>query len=150
MKTHTYLLHKDTKLFLQKRLVQLRKDLDNHISQMGDAANHNNDLCENFAFMAKEEDIHFTKARILDLKHILAASKVITPVKNAKKVDLGAKFTIKFLQSNEQKTYILGGEQDAINFGNTYLNYKSPIGAELKGKKPGDIINEDVQIIELF
>lgn len=143
-------MHKDTKLFLQMRLVQLRKSLDEHVAEMGDAANHNNDLRENFAYMAKEEDIHFTKARIMDLKHILAASKIITPVKNAKKIDLGVKFTIKFLQANEQATYTLGGEQDAINFTDKYLNYKSPIGAKLKGKKQGDVVNENIEVVKVW
>lgn len=150
MKTHTHLMHKDTKLFLKDRLVQLRKQLDDHVAEMGDAANHNNDLRENFAYMAKEEDIHFTRSRIIDLKHILASSKIITPVKNAKKIDLGVKFTIKFLQTNEQATYILGGEQDAINFTDKYLNYKSPIGANLKGKKQGDIVNENIKVTKIF
>ena len=150
MKTRAYLMHKNTKVFLQNHLVKLRKDLDRHISEMGDAANHNGDLRENFAFMAKEEDTHFTKARILDLKHILAASRIITPIKNAKKVELGTEFTIKFLQTGEQKTYILGGEQDAINFGNFYLNYKSPIAKKLKGKKEGEIVNNSVEIIKIY
>lgn len=143
-------MHKNTKLFLQSHLIELRKDLDKHTLEMGDAANHNNDLRENFAFMAKEEDIHFTKARILDLKNILATSKIITPIKNAKKVELGTKFTIKFLQTGEQKTYILGGEQDAINFGDVYLNYKSPIATKLKGKKEGEAVKGGIEVIKIY
>ena len=111
MKTHVYLMHKNTKVLLQNNLIKLRKDLDRHVSEMGDAANHNGDLRENFAFMAKQEDIHFTKARILDLKHILATSRIIIPIKNAKKVELSTEFTIKFLQTGEQKTYILVGSR---------------------------------------
>jgi transcription elongation GreA/GreB family factor len=150
MQSSKYLISAETKDFFRQKIVNLRKDLAIVIDEMGDAAKHNGDLRENFAYMEKEKEVDVLKARIIETKNVLANSQIYRPKKSYNKIDLGCKFTILFLDTNEEKTYIYGGEYDAVCFNKKYLNYKSPLGISLNGKKFDDTVNDFVKVLKIF
>lgn len=124
-----------TKKYLQESLIELRETLESTLQEMGSAVAHNADLRENFAFNEKQLEVEMIKGQILDLKKVLAYSKVYTVKQQYKTTDFGCNFMVTFKDTGETYEFILGGKEDAKAFPTEFLNYKSPIGEFVKGKK---------------
>jgi transcription elongation GreA/GreB family factor len=130
-----YYMCTKTKKYLESKLVDYREKLEVTLQEMGSAAAHNADLRENFAFNEKQLEVEMIKGQIIDLKKVLANAEVYKVEKTYKTIDFGCKFMVTFKDTGETYKFILGGEEDAKAFPTEFLNYKSPIGEFVRGKR---------------
>ena len=127
----------------------LRKELEelkhikrpNIIKAIAEARAHG-DLKENAEYHAAREQQGFIEARIKDIEAKLSLSQVIdiSKIPNEGKVIFGATATLFNLESEEEVTYHIVGEDEAdIHVGKISVN--SPIARAIIGKMEGDVVN---------
>jgi transcription elongation factor GreA len=99
------------------------------------------DLSENAEYTYAKEKQSLIETRIRDLQERLAAAEVIdlSNRKPSKRIVFGASVTIEDVDSNEQKTYQLLG-QDEADISTGSISIDSPIGKALIGREINDVV----------
>ena len=125
---------------LQEELSRLLKvDRPKNIKDISEARAHG-DLSENAEYHAAKEKQSFTEGRIQELKTKLALADVIDPSKiSQKKTAFGAKVKVLDLSTNEEKTFMLVGPDEA-DAKNSRISISSPVGKALLNKGVGDVV----------
>ena len=119
-----------------------REDRPSVIRAIAEARAHG-DLRENFEYKAAREQQGFIEGRIKDIETKLSQAEVIdvTKVESNGKVVFGVKVTLTDMESDEEVSYWIVGEDEAdIEAGR--LSVHSPIGRALIGRGEG----EEVQV----
>ena len=111
------------------------------IKSIAEAREHG-DLKENAEYHAAREQQSFCEGRIQDIEGKLSNIQIIdvTKMANNGKVIFGATVTILNLDTEEEITYKIVGEDEA-DIKNNLISYGSPIARGLIGKSLDDIVN---------
>ena len=123
---------------LQTELDKLLKvERPKNIRDIAEARAHG-DLSENAEYHAAKEKQSFLEGRIQELKTKIALADVIDPSKISQdKVAFGAKVTVVDVSSDEEKTFMLVGPDEA-DAKNGRISISSPVGRALLNKTVGD------------
>ncbi len=135
---------------LKAELVRLRKvERPKNIQDIAEAREHG-DLRENAEFKAAKERQQFIDTRMAELEYKLGDAHVIEVTAGmSETVVFGATVRLLNLESEEEKTYTLIGQEEA-DLKNGSISVQSPIGRALIGHRVGDIVkvNRPVGMIE--
>jgi len=126
---------------LREELQKLKsEDRPRVIAAIADAREHG-DLKENAEYHAAREQQSFIEGRIQEIEGKLSAAQVIdvTTMENTGKVIFGTTVHLLNMDTDEQVTYKIVGEDEAdIKAGK--LSISSPITRALVGKSEGDVV----------
>lgn len=134
-----YPMTPEGKTALEKELQQLKTVDRPRITQAIAEAREHGDLKENAEYHAAREQQGFCEGRIQDIEGKLGAAQVID-VKDLEqngRVVFGVTVTIENLDTEEQKTYKIVGDDEA-DFRINKISVNSPIARGLLGKNEGD------------
>jgi transcription elongation factor GreA len=111
------------------------------IQAIAEAREHG-DLKENAEYHAAREAQGFCEGRIQDIEAKLSNAQIIdiTKLPNNGKVIFGAKVTILNLDTEEEVTYRIVGDDEA-DIKNNRISVNSPIARGLIGKELDDVVN---------
>ena len=100
------------------------------------------DLKENAEYSAAREQQSFCEGRIQDIEAKLSNAQIIdiTKLPNSGKVIFGATVTILNLDTEEEVTYRIVGDDEA-DIKNNLISVNSPIARGLIGKAADDVVN---------
>ncbi len=124
---------------LRKELEQLKTvDRPNVIQAISEARAHG-DLKENAEYHAAREQQGFIEGRIQDIESKLGGVQVIdvTKMTNNGKVIFGATVTIVNVDTDEESTYQIVGE-DESDIKDNKISYSAPIARSMMGKQTDD------------
>lgn len=127
------------KLALEKELHQLKSiERPRIITAIAEAREHG-DLKENAEYHAAREQQGFCEGRVQDIEGKLGAAQVIDvkELEQNGRVVFGVTVTIENLDTEEQKTYMIVGDDEA-DFKINKISVNSPIARGLLGKSEGD------------
>ena len=103
-------------------------------------ARSNGDLSENADYDAAKERQGFIEARIAELQSKIANAEIVNPsILKSDKIIFGAHVDLLDLETEEEKTYQIVGEDEA-NPEAGRISIFSPLARSLIGKKKGDIV----------
>ena len=139
-----YPMTPEGKIALEKELHQLKTVVRPRITASIAEAREHGDLKENAEYHAAREQQGFCEGRIQDIEGKLGAAQVIDvkELEQNGRVVFGVTVTIENLDTEEQKTYKIVGDDEA-DFKINKISVNSPIARGLLGKSEGD----DVKII---
>ena len=126
---------------LQDELTQLKTVARPQVITDIAVAREHGDLKENAEYHAAREQQGFIEGRIQEIEGKLSNSQVIdvTKLDNSGKVIFGVTVTLLNLDTDEEKTYKIVGEDEAdVKKGK--INITSPIARAMIGKEEGDEI----------
>ena len=125
---------------LRAELERLRKvERPQNIQDISEAREHG-DLRENAEYKAAKERQQFIDTRMAELEHKLGDAHVIEVAPGpSETVVFGATVRLLVLESDEEKTYTLIGQEEA-DLKNGAISVQSPIGRALIGHRVGDIV----------
>ena len=115
------------------------------------------DLSENAEYHAAREQQSFTEGRIQAIEHALAEAEIIdiTTINAGGKVVFGATVTVMNLETDEEVTYQIVGEEEA-DINEALVSITSPIARALISKEEGDVVdvnapsgNIEYEIVEI-
>jgi transcription elongation factor GreA len=127
---------------LREELVRLKTVERPRIIEAIATARAHGDLKENAEYHAAREQQSFTEGRIQDLESKLSHAQIvdISQLENKGKVVFGSTVQLCNLQTDEEITYRIVGEDEA-NLKLNKISYSSPIGKALIGKELDDQVN---------
>ncbi len=134
-----YPMTPEGKTALEQELQQLKTvDRPRIIAAIAEAREHG-DLKENAEYHAAREQQGFCEGRIQDIEGKLGAMQVIDvkELEQNGRVVFGVTVTIENLDTEEQKTYQIVGDDEA-DFKINKISVNSPIARGLLGKNEGD------------
>lgn len=134
-----YPMTPEGKVALETELQQLKSvDRPRIIQAIAEAREHG-DLKENAEYHAAREQQGFCEGRIQDIEGKLGAAQVIdiNDLEHTGRVVFGVTVTIEHLDTEEQKTYKIVGDDEA-DFKINKISVNSPIARGLLGKYEGD------------
>ncbi|MCG8324250.1 MAG: transcription elongation factor GreA [Thiotrichales bacterium] len=99
------------------------------------------DLSENAEYHAAREQQSFVEGRIQSIEHALAEAEIIdiANIDAGGKVVFGATVTVINLESDEEVSYQIVGEEEA-DINELLISITSPIARALIGKEEGDVV----------
>ncbi len=126
---------------LKAELDRLRKvERPQNIQDIAEAREHG-DLRENAEYKAAKERQEYLGTRINELKQKLEQAQIIEiGAGTGETVVFGATVRLLDVQSEEQKTYTLVGQEEA-DVKNGSISVQSPIGRALIGRRAGDVVS---------
>lgn len=128
---------------LSEDLHKLRSEDLMNLSRAKNAAAREGDLSENAEYQAAREQLEQVQRRIHELETQLRAPRFIEELPiSCERVSIGTKVSCLDLKSNEEVTYTLLGEADAVPAQNI-ISYLSALGRGLIGKE----LDDDVDIV---
>ncbi|MBM7071545.1 transcription elongation factor GreA [Shewanella sp. 202IG2-18] len=124
---------------LRKELDELKFERRPKISEAIAEARELGDLKENAEYHAAREEQGICEARVRDIEGKLSHSQIIdvTQMENTGKVIFGVTVTILNLDTDEEVTYRIVGDDEA-NIKENLISVNSPIARGLVGKMEGD------------
>ncbi|NRB23171.1 transcription elongation factor GreA [Shewanella sp.] len=127
---------------LRKELDYLKFDQRPSITQAIGSARELGDLKENAEYHAAREEQGICEARIRDIEGKLSNVQIIdvTKMENTGRVIFGTTVTILNLETEEESTYRIVGEDEA-NVKDNLISVTSPIARGLVGKSKDDEVN---------
>ena len=126
---------------MRAELERLKKqDRPQVIEAIAEAREHG-DLKENAEYHAAREQQGFIEGRIQDIESKLSTAQVIdiSAMPQGDRVIFGSKVTILNLDTDEQVTYRIVGDDEA-NVKEGKISYQSPIARGLISKEVGDVV----------
>ena len=126
---------------LEVELKHLKTELRPQITQAIAEARELGDLKENAEYHAAREQQGFCEGRIKDIEAKLSNAQVIdvTKMPNNGRVIFGATVTVLNLDSDEEQTYRIVGDDEA-DFKQNLISVNSPIARGLIGKEEDDVV----------
>src|SRR5690606_2399348 len=103
-------------------------------------AREHGDLSENAEYHSAREKQSFIEGRIKELEMVISRAEVIDTAKLSGSIKFGARVTLVDEDTDEEKTYMLVGEQEA-DLERGLLNVRSPLARALIGKDEGDSVD---------
>ena len=126
---------------LQDELNTLVQDTREQVKHQLAEARAQGDLSENADYDAARARQAEVEGRIKEIEDILGNYELIDETsKNASKVGLGSTVTVKYLDLNQEKTFMIVGsvETDPLH---GKISNASPLGAALMNKTLGDVLD---------
>jgi transcription elongation factor GreA len=138
-KGDVYLTHEGYEK-LRKELEYLQNIKRKEISKMIAEARAHGDLSENAEYTYAKEAQALSEKRIAELEDKLSRAKLIDENAMARdQVLIGAKVSLKDLDSGEELEYVLVSEEEA-DYSSGKISVTSPVGESLLGHKENDIV----------
>lgn len=129
---------------LKQELEVLRTEKRHEVADRLKEAIAQGDLSENSEYDAAKEEQAFIESRIITLENMIRNAKIISQeALDRNIVSVGAKVTIQELPEGDVESYTIVGSAESDPLSGRISN-ESPIGAELIGKKVGEIVNVPV------
>ena len=148
---------KEGEISLRQELQKLKsKDRNSVVQAIAEAREHG-DLKENAEYHAAREQQSFCEGRIQDIEGKLSNAQIIdvTKMENTGKVIFGTTVTILNVDTDEETTYRIVGDDEA-DIKNNLISVNSPIARGLIGKELDDMVTiqtpagtVEVEIIEV-
>jgi transcription elongation factor GreA len=127
---------------LKEELEQLKKVERPKVVEAIEEARAHGDLSENAEYDAAKEKQGFVEGRIQELESMVSQAQIIDPTQlGGDRVKFGATVTIYNLDTDDEKTYKIVGNEEA-DIKEDKISYTSPIAKALIGKE----IAEEVTI----
>lgn len=126
---------------LQEELARLKSIERPHVIQSIAEARSHGDLSENAEYDAAKEKQGFIEGRISEIESKLSQAQIIdlSTVDSAGKIVFGATIAILDLESEEEISYQIVGDDEAdVKFGKISVN--TPVARSLIGKSCGDVV----------
>ncbi|RAL25731.1 transcription elongation factor GreA [Thermoflavimicrobium daqui] len=138
-------------LLTEEGLEKLKQELElfkthkrHEVAQRLKEAIAQGDLSENSEYDAAKEEQAFIESRIIALENMIRNAKIISNESLDKEtVNIGAKVTIQEMPDGDVETYTIVGSAESDPLSGKISN-ESPIGAELIGKKVGQVVDVPV------
>ena len=126
---------------LRIELEKLKKEDRPTVIQAIAEAREHGDLKENAEYHAAREQQGFIEGRIQDIEGKLSTAQVIdiSAMPQGDRVIFGSKVTILNVETDEQVTYRIVGDDEA-NVKEGKISYQSPIARGLISKEVGDVV----------
>ncbi|QKG85111.1 transcription elongation factor GreA [Kroppenstedtia pulmonis] len=139
--------HNKEVLLTEEGLAKIKAELDmfrtkkrQEVAQRLKEAIAQGDLSENAEYDAAKEEQAFVESRIVTLENMIRNAKIINQdTQNKHLVGVGTKVTIQEIPEGDQETYTIVGSAESDPISGKISN-ESPIGAELIGKREGEVI----------
>jgi transcription elongation factor GreA len=119
-------------------LAEREGPLRTEITKRIEAAREEGDLKENGGYHAAREEQGKNEARVRQLKHLLEHAQVGMPESAADEVAPGKVVTIRFIEFDEEETFLLGSREEAAHASIEVYSPTSPLGAAVNGKRVGE------------
>ena len=152
-----YPMTKEGESFLRKELRKLKSEDRRRVVEAIAEAREFGDLKENAEYHAAREQQSFCEGRIQDIEGKLSNAQIIdvTKMENTGKVIFGTTVTILNVDTDEETTYRIVGDDEA-DIKNNLISVNSPIARGLIGKELDDMVTiqtpagaVEVEIIEV-
>lgn len=101
----------------------------------GDAAGINRDWHDNAGYEQAVQEMGVLQTQLDDVEVQLGTAEIIELTVAAEVVEIGSRVTVEIEGSEE--SYLIGGEADS-DPARGIISHRSPIGAALLGRRPGD------------
>lgn len=126
---------------LREELQRLKSVERPRISSAIAEAREHGDLKENAEYHAAREEQGFVEGRIQEIEAKLGAAQIINvrDIEPTGKVIFGATVTIINVDTDEEKTYQIVGDDEA-DIKQNRISFNSPIARGLIGKAEGDVV----------
>ncbi len=123
---------------LQQELKRLKSEERPAVLKAIKEAKALGDLSENAEYKTAKEKQKFLESRISELQRKLANARILDESNfTTEKIVIGAKVTLKNLDTEEKEVYILVSKEEA-NYKESKISVDSPIGSSILGKKEGE------------
>jgi transcription elongation factor GreA len=120
---------------LKSELKQLKSEERPKVVEAIEEARAHGDLSENAEYDAAKEKQGFVEGRIQELEALISQAQVIDPTDlSGDRVKFGATVTIYNLDTDEESTYKIVGNEEA-DIKENKISYSSPIAQALIGKE---------------
>lgn len=123
---------------LQTELTEREGPLRAEITKRIEAAREEGDLKENGGYHAAREEQGKNEARVRQLKHLLEHAHIGMPESAEDEVAPGKVVTIRFVEFDEEETFLLGSREEAAHASIEVYSPTSPLGSAVNGKRVGD------------
>jgi transcription elongation factor GreA len=123
---------------LQAELAEREGPLRTEITKRIESAREEGDLKENGGYHAAREEQGKNEARVRQLKHLLEHAVIGMPESADDEVAPGKVITIRFVDFDEEETFLLGSREEAAHASIEVYSPTSPLGAAVNGKRVGD------------
>ena len=141
---------------LKEELDHLKKVERPKVVEAIEEARAHGDLSENAEYDAAKEKQGFVEGRIKELESKISQAQIIDPTNlGGERVKFGATVTIFDLDTDEEKTYKIVGNEEA-DIKDNKISYTSPIAKALIGKEVAEEVTIDtpggeklVEVIEV-
>ncbi len=124
---------------LQEELTERSGPRRAEITKRIEAAREEGDLKENGGYHAAKEEQGKNEARIRVLKHLLENAQIGAPDAHEDEVAPGKVVTVRFVEFDEEETFLLGLREEAAHASVEVYSPTSPLGEAVLGKSKGDV-----------
>jgi transcription elongation factor GreA len=114
------------------------------IAKRIEAAREEGDLKENGGYHAAKEEQGKNEARVRQLTHLLEHARIGVPESGEDEVAHGKVVTIRFVDLDEEETFLLGSREEAAHASVEVYSPTSPLGAAVLGAKVGDSVTYEL------
>lgn len=108
------------------------------ITKRIEAAREEGDLKENGGYHAAKEEQGKNEARVRQLKQLLESAQIGVPESAADEVAAGKVVTVRFVEFDDEETFLLGSREEAAHASIEVYSPTSPLGAAVEGRKVGE------------
>ena len=123
---------------LQAELAEREGPVRTEITKRIEAAREEGDLKENGGYHAAREEQGKNEARVRQLKHLLEHAHIGMPESADDEVAPGKVVTIRFVDFDEEETFLLGSREEAAHASIEVYSPTSPLGSAVNGKRAGE------------
>ena len=114
------------------------------ITKRIEAAREEGDLKENGGYHAAKEEQGKNEARVRQLKQLLESAQIGVPDSADDEVAAGKVVTVRFVEFDDEETFLLGSREEAAHASIEVYSPTSPLGAAVEGKKVGETASYDL------
>lgn len=123
---------------LEAELAERTGPLRTEITKRIESAREEGDLKENGGYHAAKEEQGKNEARIRQLKHLLENAHIGMPDAAEDEVAPGKVVTVRFVEFDEEETFLLGSREESAHASVDVYSPTSPLGAAVLGRRVGD------------
>jgi transcription elongation factor GreA len=123
---------------LQSELAERTGPLRVEITKRIEAAREEGDLKENGGYHAAKEEQGKNEARVRQLTQLLENAQIGMPEADDDEVAPGKVVTVKFVEFDEEETFLLGSREESAHASVDVYSPTSPLGAAVLGRRTGD------------
>lgn len=114
------------------------------IAKRIEAAREEGDLKENGGYHAAKEEQGKNEARVRQLQHLLEHARIGVPESGVDEVAHGKVVTIRFVDLNDEETFLLGSREEAAHASIEVYSPTSPLGSAVLGARVGDTVSYEL------
>jgi transcription elongation factor GreA len=123
---------------LQEELAERSGPRRTEITKRIEAAREEGDLKENGGYHAAKEEQGKNEARVRQLQHLLEHAQIGVPDAEHDEVAHGKVVTIRFVDLEEEETFLLGSREEAAHASVEVYSPTSPLGQAVLGRRVGE------------